>query len=307
MKRFPSDRFNVKKEKCSDTLFALVPLTLGQTGPSPSVPIGFESSLPTGPVGPTGTRLNDNTTGPTGPDGPRGVDGRFFETSGPTGYSSPFTGLSITGPQGPTGCVAATGPVGPSPDFVGAGIYIGEGLLAQNTSLTGFAITGASKPLNTPDLAIIVAPNLFGPWGNCSFNPPFYLNLAGNIGISLTQSGTYLMNASVVVQSFVVSARQVQMHLSVCYSTSPSGPAIGIGYSSIPNCGYRYNDFSENGQRYLNVSGANVSVAMRFDIPPGDQVVVFPRVMGYQILTVTSDSVPFFVTSAHWSVSLISP
>jgi hypothetical protein len=307
MNHFPSARFNVRKEKCSDALFAQVPLTLGQTGPSPSVPIGFESSLPTGPVGPTGTRLNDNTTGPTGPDGPRGVDGIFLETSGPTGYSSPFTGSSITGPQGPTGCVAATGPLGTFPDFVGAGIYIGEGLLAQNRSLTGFAEVGASQPLNSPDLSIIVQPNLFGPWGNCAFNPPLYFQKAGNIGISLTQSGTYLMNASVVLQSLVVSKVNVQMHLSICYLTSPFDDVLGLGYSVIPNNGYRFDQYTESTQEYINVSGANVSVAMRFDIPPGDQVVVFPRVMGYQTVTTSSGSLPFSVISAHWSVSLISP
>jgi hypothetical protein len=179
----------------------------GDTGPQgptgdtgPQGPTGATGE--TGPTGATGNAVLSGATGPTGTDGSNGdfwLDTSAHLLYGPKDAGSWGTGVSLVGPQGPTGAQGPTGDTGPqgSQGIQGPTGETGPQGPTGDTGPQGpTGATGETGPTGATGNAVLSGAT--GPTGTDGSNGDFWLDTSAHLLYGPKDAGSWGTGVSLV-------------------------------------------------------------------------------------------------------------
>jgi hypothetical protein len=245
--------------------------TTGLTGAAgPQGPAGSTGATgltgATGPQGAAGTNGNAVLNGATAPNNNQGVNGDFFintatnTISGPKANGAWPAGVSLVGPQGPTGAAGATGPqgvagaVGPQGTAGATGLTGAVGAVGPQGPAGATGSTGAVGPQGPQGLAGLLAS------GSAVGNTPYWdgnqwvLNSSNiyNNGTSVG-IGTVSPNASAALEVNSTTKGFLLPTMTQTQRNAISIPATGLLiYQSDNTPGFYY----YNGSAWTAIAGA---------------------------------------------------
>jgi hypothetical protein len=219
-----------------------------------------------GPQGPAGTNGNAVLNGATAPNNNQGVNGDFFINTatntiyGPKANGAWPAGVSLVGPQGPTGAAGATGPqgvagaVGPQGPAGATGLTGAAGAVGPQGPVGATGSTGAVGPQGPQGLAGLLAS------GSAVGNTPYWdgnqwvLNSSNiyNNGTSVG-IGTVSPNASAALEVNSTTKGFLLPTMTQTQRNAISIPATGLLiYQSDNTPGFYY----YNGSAWTAIAGA---------------------------------------------------
>ena len=219
-----------------------------------------------GPQGPAGTNGNAVLNGATSPNNNQGVNGDFFINTatntiyGPKANGAWPAGVSLVGPQGPTGAAGATGPqgvagaVGPQGPAGATGLTGAAGAVGPQGPAGATGSTGAVGPQGPQGLAGLLAS------GSAVGNTPYWdgnqwvLNSSNiyNNGTSVG-IGTVSPNASAALEVNSTTKGFLLPTMTQTQRNAISIPATGLLiYQSDNTPGFYY----YNGSAWTAIAGA---------------------------------------------------
>jgi hypothetical protein len=219
-----------------------------------------------GPQGPAGTNGNAVLNGATAPNNNQGVNGDFFINTatntiyGPKANGAWPAGVSLVGPQGPTGAAGATGPqgvagaVGPQGPAGATGLTGAAGAVGPQGPAGATGSTGAVGPQGPQGLAGLLAS------GSAVGNTPYWdgnqwvLNSSNiyNNGTSVG-IGTVSPNASAALEVNSTTKGFLLPTMTQTQRNAISIPATGLLiYQSDNTPGFYY----YNGSAWTAIAGA---------------------------------------------------